>query len=120
VSFDGDILKALLSRSGDELVLLLDGVNHEFVDRTYASSKQADDNADGMVRAPVSGVLVSVEVGAGEVVRRGQALATIEAMKMQHDILAPIDGVIAAVHRVAGAQASARALLFEIKSSTAT
>jgi len=47
-------------------------------------------------------------------VRRGQALATVEAMKMHHAILAPIDGVIAEAHAVAGRQTHARALLFAI------
>ena len=116
---DGAVVKALFARSGDELTLVVDGVGYDFVDRTYAPPQRADDNADGRVCAPVSGVLVSVDVGAGEAVRRGQALATIEAMKMQHEILAPIDGVVESVHTTAGAQAPARALLFEIKAATA-
>jgi len=117
---DGAVVKALFARSGDELTLVVDGVGYDFVDCTYAPPQRAGDNADGRVRAPVSGVLVSVDVAAGETVRRGQALATIEAMKMQHEILAPIDGIVEGVHTSAGAQAPARALLFEIKTTTAT
>ena len=45
-----------------------------------------------VVRSPVSGVLVALEAREGDEVRRGQALATVEAMKMQYAILAPIDG----------------------------
>jgi geranyl-CoA carboxylase alpha subunit len=120
VACEGAVLQALLARSGDALTILLDGVGYEFADRTYAPPERRDENADGMVRAPVSGVLTSVEVRTGELVRRGQALATIEAMKMQHDILAPIDGIVESVHKRAGAQAPALALLFEIKASTAT
>ena len=46
----------------------------------------------------------------GDRVRRGQTLATVEAMKMQYSILAPIDGVIAEANAVAGrADALARA-----------
>ena len=67
------------------------------------------------MRAPVSGVVVAVEAKAGDAVRRGQALATLEAMKMHYAILAPIDGVIAEAHAVAGRQAAARALLFAIE-----
>jgi biotin carboxyl carrier protein len=73
-----------------------------------------DADADGWVRSPVSGVVVGVDAKAGDAVRRGQALATIEAMKMRYAILAPIDGVIAEAHAVAGRQAAARALLFAI------
>jgi len=116
---DGAVVKALFARTGDALTLVVDGVGYDFVDRTYAPPRRAHDNADGRVRAPVSGVLVSVEVAAGEAVRRGQALATIEAMKMQHEILAPVDGIVESVHTAAGAQAPARALLFEIKTEAA-
>jgi geranyl-CoA carboxylase alpha subunit len=115
---EGALLKARVARSGDELTLLLDGIAYAFTDRTYAPPVREDDNADGMVRAPVSGVLVGVDVKAGDIVRRGQALATIEAMKMQHDILAPIDGIVESVRAAAGAQTPARALLFEIKAAT--
>ena len=114
---DGVLLKARIARSGAELTLLLEGIAYTFIDRTYAPPVREDDNADGMVRAPVSGVLVAVEVKAGDSVRRGQALATIEAMKMQHDILAPIDGIVESVRAAAGAQTPARALLFEIKAT---
>ena len=114
---DGALLKARVARSGAELTLLLDGIAHTFVDLTYAPPVREDENADGGVRAPVSGVLVSVEVKVGDIVWRGQALATIEAMKMQHDILAPIDGIVESVRAAAGAQTPARALLFEIKAA---
>jgi geranyl-CoA carboxylase alpha subunit len=117
---DGAVVKAQFARAGDALTLVVEGVAYDFVDRTYAPPRRADDHADGRVRAPVSGVLVSVDVAAGEAVRRGQALATIEAMKMQHEILAPIDGTVESVHAAAGAQAPARALLFEITAATAS
>ena len=48
------------------------------------------------MRSPVSGVLVASTRSAGDAVKRGQALATVEAMKMHYTILAPIDGAIAA------------------------
>ncbi len=57
----------------------------------------------------------SVEAKAGDRVRRGQALATVEAMKMQYSIFAPIDGVIAQANAVAGQQAPLRALLFAVE-----
>jgi biotin carboxyl carrier protein len=66
------------------------------------------------VRSPVSGTIVAVEAKAGDAVRRGQALATVEAMKMQYAILSPIDGVVAQSHAAAGKQTQARALLFAI------
>jgi geranyl-CoA carboxylase alpha subunit len=102
---------------GDQLKLLLGDASYDFVDRTYAPPRRDGDEAGGGVRSPVSGVLVAVAAKAGDHVKRGQALATVEAMKMQYVILAPIDGVIASAFSSAGAQVSARATLFEIEAS---
>jgi geranyl-CoA carboxylase alpha subunit len=111
----GDTVAAAdYARWGDRLKLDIDGVGYDFVDRTYAPPRLDDDAADGGVRSPVSGVLVGVDARVGDHVKRGQALATVEAMKMQYVILAPIDGMIAAAPSAAGVQVSLRGLLFEI------
>jgi geranyl-CoA carboxylase alpha subunit len=106
--------RAASARDGDELWLDFDGACRRFVDRTYAPPLLRDDDSDGAVRSPVSGVIVGVEARAGDKVRRGQVLATVEAMKMQYSILAPIDGVVHTANASAGAQAQARAILFAI------
>ena len=56
------------------------------------------------VRSPLPGTVVAVHVGPGDRVRRGDALATIEAMKMEHVILATRDGRVDTVHVRAGDQ----------------
>ncbi len=111
---DGVDSRASYARDRDDLWLDLDGVCRRFTDRTYAPPQLKEADADGAVRSPVSGVVISIEATAGDKVKRGQALATVEAMKMQYAILAPIDGVVAEAHAVAGRQAEARALLFAI------
>ena len=47
-----------------------------------------------VVRAPMQGTIVSLEVGAGDAVRPGQALLIMNAMKMEHVIQAPGSGVV--------------------------
>jgi 3-methylcrotonyl-CoA carboxylase alpha subunit len=49
----------------------------------------------GRLTAPMPGKVVSFQVNAGDTVSRGQPLAVMEAMKMEHTIAAPADGVIA-------------------------
>ena len=49
----------------------------------------------GRLTAPMPGKVVSFAVKAGDRVQRGQALAVMDAMKMEHTIAAPIDGVVA-------------------------
>jgi 3-methylcrotonyl-CoA carboxylase alpha subunit len=48
----------------------------------------------GRLTAPMPGKVVSFAVKAGDVVKRGQALAVMDAMKMEHTIAAPMDGVV--------------------------
>jgi geranyl-CoA carboxylase alpha subunit len=114
-SRDGALMRASYTRDGDELWLDFDGGCRRFVDRTYAPPQPKDENSDGAVRSPVNGVIVGVEARKGDRVRRGQALAIVEAMKMQYLILAPIAGVITQANAAAGHQAQARALLFAIE-----
>ena len=47
------------------------------------------------MRAPMHGKVLSILVEKGANVVRGQRLAIIEAMKMEHTLTAPIDGVVA-------------------------
>ena len=49
------------------------------------------------VVAPMPGVILSVAVSAGQNVKKGDVLCTLEAMKMENEIYAPRDGVVAAV-----------------------
>ncbi|MDD2809584.1 biotin carboxylase N-terminal domain-containing protein [Rhodoferax sp.] len=49
----------------------------------------------GRLTAPMPGKVVSFAVQAGDTVQKGQALAVLEAMKMEHAIAAPMDGVVA-------------------------
>lgn len=57
-----------------------------------------------VVKAPMPGKLLSVLVAVGDTVEKGQTVAVMEAMKMEHSLPAPRDGVVESVHAVAGAQ----------------
>ena len=52
----------------------------------------------GDLRAPMPGRVRRVAAAAGERVTKGQVLLVLEAMKMEHAIRAPRDGVVRAVH----------------------
>ncbi len=57
-----------------------------------------DEERQGKLAAPMPGSVVTVNVKAGDTVTKGQTLLVMEAMKMEHAIIAPRDGVIEAVY----------------------
>ncbi|MEQ8348279.1 MAG: acetyl/propionyl/methylcrotonyl-CoA carboxylase subunit alpha [Sneathiellaceae bacterium] len=63
-----------------------------------------DEGAGGTLKAPMPGKIVKVLAKAGTAVAKGEALLVLEAMKMEHTIAAPGDGVIEAMPFAAGAQ----------------
>jgi 3-methylcrotonyl-CoA carboxylase alpha subunit len=69
---------------------------------------------DGDIVAPMPGKVTSVEVSEGETVVLGQRLLTLEAMKMEHGLTAPFDGVVAELNAVAGAQVAVDAVLARV------
>ncbi len=58
----------------------------------------------GRLTAPMPGKVVSFQVKAGDTVSQGQPLAVMEAMKMEHTIAAPADGVVAEILYAPGDQ----------------
>ena len=54
----------------------------------------ADVVAEGSLLAPMPGTVVGVPVAEGDTVAAGQPVVVLEAMKMQHTIKAPVDGVV--------------------------
>jgi 3-methylcrotonyl-CoA carboxylase alpha subunit len=60
------------------------------------------------------GRIIAVEVAAGDIVTKGQKLVTLEAMKMEHSLTAPFDGVVAELNAETGAQVQVEALLVRI------
>ena len=66
------------------------------------------------------GKVTAVEVAAGDTVTKGQRLLTLEAMKMEHGLAAPFDGVVAELNAVAGAQVQVDAVLVRIEKSDST
>ena len=55
-----------------------------------------------IVKAPISGSVVAVNVQNGDSVKRGDVLMVIEAMKMENEIVAPQDGTVATVECAVG------------------
>ncbi|MEM9263217.1 MAG: biotin carboxylase N-terminal domain-containing protein [Pseudomonadota bacterium] len=86
-------------------------------DTTFAPA-EAGGAAGDDVRAPMAGVIVSVDAAKGDAVSKGQTLIVIEAMKMEHRLAAPRDGVIESIGVSPGDQVSNRAIVASLVSDT--
>ncbi len=107
---DGDLvarvddvsLRATVIRRGQALTVFAGGQRFELScfdpDRVDAE----EEALAGVISAPMPGRIVEVRVGRDATVRRGDVLLVIEAMKMEHAIRAPADGIVTVVAREAG------------------
>jgi 3-methylcrotonyl-CoA carboxylase alpha subunit len=77
----------------------------------HAGDAQAE---GGRLTAPMPGKVVSFAVKAGDKVTQGQALAVMDAMKMEHTIAAPRDGVVAELLYAPGDQVTEGAELLKL------
>jgi 3-methylcrotonyl-CoA carboxylase alpha subunit len=77
----------------------------------HAGDAQAE---GGRLTAPMPGKVVSFAVKAGDLVKRGQALAVLDAMKMEHTIAAPSDGVVGELLYAPGDQVGEGAALLTL------
>jgi 3-methylcrotonyl-CoA carboxylase alpha subunit len=71
----------------------------------------------GRVSAPMHGKVLEVLVKEGDAVHKGQRLVVVEAMKMEHAVLASLDGTVAQLRVSAGSQVGEGALLMTIDAS---
>ncbi|MFD5277373.1 biotin carboxylase N-terminal domain-containing protein [Pseudarthrobacter sp. NPDC058362] len=64
------------------------------LERVLAAVQREEGAADPAVRSPMPGTVVSVPVRDGDTVQAGQVLLSVEAMKMEHQLLAPLAGTV--------------------------
>ena len=79
-----------------------------------ASSIAAGAAGDGAILSPMPGRIIAVDVAAGDAVVAGQKLVTLEAMKMEHSLTAPFDGIVEELSALEGAQVTEGTLLVRI------
>src|SRR3546814_18325200 len=60
--------------------------------------------SDGALISPMPGRVIAVDARQGDKVAKGQKLVTLEAMKMEHSLTAPFDGIVAELNADEGAQ----------------
>ena len=101
-------------RDDERVVAFYEGNAYEF-DLAARGSVGGQAVGNGVIAAPMPGKVAAVEVSKGETVAKGQRLLTLEAMKMEHGLVAPFDGTVAELSAQAGAQVSEGAILARIE-----
>ena len=80
-----------------------------------APAAPAASGAGESITSPMPGNILAVNVAAGDMVKKGQVLMVLEAMKMENEIMAPHDGKVTAVAVTKGAAVESGALLCTIQ-----
>ncbi|CAL9335175.1 Acetyl-_propionyl-coenzyme A carboxylase alpha chain [Actinosynnema sp. ALI-1.44] len=94
-----------MARAGNVLWLGADGHSWALTEHEQSEIASAQDaGSGGPVTSPMPGTVLVVRASQGEHVTAGQALFVVEAMKMEHTVTAPVDGVLAEVNVQAGQQ----------------
>jgi 3-methylcrotonyl-CoA carboxylase alpha subunit len=98
----------------DGVVVVTGGRQHHVTLARHDAGDLASVGGDGTVTAPMNGRIVAVLVEPGQHVAKGTRVAVMEAMKMEHNLTAPIDGTVSHV-ATAGAQVIAGATVVRIE-----
>ena len=89
--------RSRFARWPGHVTVFSNGASHDFaVPDPFSQAADAEAGTGGM-RAPMPGLVKMVRVAKGDAVRKAQPLLILEAMKMEHAIAAPHDGVIAEI-----------------------
>lgn len=102
------------SRKGRSLWLSFAGQSYLLQDQSLAPAAGAEPGSDGSVTTPMDGKLLSIAVNVGDTVEKGQAVAVLEAMKMETSLLAGVAGEVTAVNATAGDQLRQGQLVIQI------
>ncbi len=131
---------SVVEREGPDLTLIVDGLRQRLTaleasaDEWWAQVGEGESvglrwisplpEPDARARsgdslaAPMPGQVIALLVTEGQTVRAGDPLVILEAMKMEHTIRAPHDGVVAAIHARPGTQVAASAVLLDVRQET--
>jgi biotin carboxyl carrier protein len=111
---DGQRVNAYVSSDMAKRWVTIDGHTIMLTKTSGAKQGVRHDHAGGLI-APMPGQVRSVSVSVGDVVKKGQTLLTMEAMKMEIRIQALKDGKVTALHVQQGQTVEREQILIEVE-----
>ena len=88
--------------------------------RTSRFPAPAVDDTPGSLLSPMPGKVIEIVAGEGDKVARGAIVVVIEAMKMEHSIRAPVDGIVSSIPVILGEQVQADQILAVVDAESAS
>ena len=101
----------LLSLSPGRVIAFENGSAFDVRSFAGAGSGSGGPASDGALRAPMPGKIVATPARPGDAVTKGQPVVVLEAMKMEHALVAPFDGVVGEIGVSVGDQVAADMVL---------
>ncbi|MFB2604202.1 biotin/lipoyl-containing protein, partial [Rhizobium phaseoli] len=99
----------------DEATVLFDAGNAWPIGLPHAGEVEANHGVgDGAILSPMPGLVISVDVTEGDRVAKGDRLLTVEAMKMEHTLRAPFDGIVGKLQVSPGVRVSENQLVVSV------
>lgn len=96
-------------------IALENGVFECLITRKYLQRKAYEKHDSRVIRAVIPGVVAGIEKSPGQMVRKGDTLLILEAMKMLNRIQAPVDGRVKVVRVTSGEKVNKGQVLVEIE-----
>jgi len=117
IRLDGQAIAGTVRRDGETLHVFTGGLHHVLAWSDPLAHAGEHETADGRLTAPMPGKVVAVMAANGQHVRKGEPLVIMEAMKMEHTIAAPSDGLVEEVLYQVGDQVADGAPLLAFKAA---
>jgi 3-methylcrotonyl-CoA carboxylase alpha subunit len=105
-------------QSGNHAIVFSNGEAYEFTLDTGEAEGGELAAGDGAILSPMPGKIVSVAAKAGAKLKKGDPILVLEAMKMEHTLVAPFDGRLAELNAKPGAQVSEGVLLAKMETAS--
>ena len=108
-----------IAHDGRDLYVIIDGEQSRFSHRVVSALGTTGEASGGTVHLPMHGKIIALSVVDGDEVEKGDLLFAMEAMKMEHAIVAPVSGTITQLNLEIGTQMDEGAIALVVKESEA-
>jgi biotin carboxyl carrier protein len=120
ILIEGQSHLVYLAREGDKKHLSLEG--HQFIvqesqtgEEEYGKGEEKSHGDELLVKAPMPGKVIKINVSENEEVRKNQTLAIVEAMKMENEIKSSVEGYVKKILASAGDLVDSENPIIELK-----